>query len=98
MSGQLTIMRIDCPLIHGGRAMLIKLMPKTIQEIKSQYPDQWVWLANPERDANGNLLSGIVLFVGKDQSELYAKSKYQAFGEVVYWQTSQDPSRRAKAS
>lgn len=54
----------------------------TIEEIKAQYPDQWVLVGNPELD-NPNtlgsivskLVRGIVLFASKDKRELAYSAK-----------------------
>ena len=54
----------------------------TIEEIKTQYPDQWVLVGNPlinEPEINGSiiskLLSGIVLYASKDKREIGFKAK-----------------------
>ena len=41
----------------------------TIDEIKSQYPDQWVLLGNPIIQ-NTKVLNGIVLFHSEDKKEV----------------------------
>ena len=54
----------------------------TINQIKMQYPDQWVLVANPElKDFDvleaiiNKLVSGIVLFASKDKREIAYKAK-----------------------
>ena len=54
----------------------------TISQIKTQYPDQWVLVANPElKDFDvleaiiNKLVSGIVLFASKDKREIAYKAK-----------------------
>ena len=54
----------------------------TINEIKLQYPDQWVLIGNPELDepeVNASILSkllrGTVLYASKDKRELAYKAK-----------------------
>ncbi len=54
----------------------------TIDEIKAQYPDQWVLVGNPELrnpDKSGSfinrLIKGVVLLANKDKRELAYQSK-----------------------
>jgi len=54
----------------------------TIDQIKLQYPDQWVLVGNPELDdpntlgsVVSKLLRGIVLYASKDKRELAYKAK-----------------------
>lgn len=54
----------------------------TINQIKTQYPDQWVLIGNPElKDFDileaiiNKLISGIVLFASKDKREIAYKAK-----------------------
>ena len=56
--------------------------PLTIEEIKAQYPDQWVLVGNPElTDPNilgsivSKLIRGLVLFASKDKRELAYRAK-----------------------
>ncbi len=52
--------------------MTIEAIPSEVtsfEEIKGQYPDEWVLLGNPEIH-NTEVLSGIVLMHGKDKREL----------------------------
>ncbi len=53
----------------------------SIDQIKKQYPDQWILIGNPELsepDVNGSILSklirGIVLFASKDKREIAYKA------------------------
>ncbi len=53
----------------------------SIEQIKKQYPDQWILIGNPELsdpDVNGSILSklirGIVLFASKDKREIAYKA------------------------
>ena len=39
------------------------------------------------RDERGKVISGVVLYASKDQSDLYEKAKGYTFGEIVYWNT-----------
>jgi hypothetical protein len=54
----------------------------TIDEIKAQYPDQWVLVGNPElTDPNilgsiiSKLIRGVVLLASKDKRELAYRAK-----------------------
>ena len=54
----------------------------TINEIKAQYPDEWVLVANPELDDEESLgsivdklVQGIVLLHSKDKRELAYKAR-----------------------
>jgi hypothetical protein len=54
----------------------------TIEQIRNQYPNQWVLVGNPEindPEVNGSiiskLLSGIVLYASKDKREIGFKAK-----------------------
>ena len=63
----------------------------TIEEIKAQYPDQWVLVGDPELD-NPNtlgsivskLVRGIVLFGCKDKRELAYSAKEYRKGHETY--------------
>ena len=53
----------------------------SIDQIKAQYPDQWILVGNPELsepEVNGSILSklirGVVLFASKDKRELAYKA------------------------
>jgi hypothetical protein len=67
----------------------------TIDQIRANYPDQWVLLGNPklnEPDVNGSIVSklvcGIVLFASKDKRELaYKAAEFRndvAFTACIY--------------
>lgn len=75
--------------------MLIKLKPETLDRIRYLHPNKWVLLADAQRDASGNLLSGIVLYAEDDQNALYARMKDRAFQKMTCWHTSHDSSARA---
>jgi hypothetical protein len=52
--------------------MTTKVLPSEampFDEIKAQYPDEWVLLGNPVID-NTEVVSGIVLMHGKDKREI----------------------------
>ena len=63
----------------------------SIAEIKAQYPDQWVLVANPELDKPGTLgsvvrklIRGIVLHASKDKRELAYSAKDYRKGYDTY--------------
>ena len=41
----------------------------SFEELKKQYPDEWVLLGNPEME-NTSILGGVVLFHSKDKKEV----------------------------
>ena len=54
----------------------------TVEEIKAQYPDQWVLVGNPVlKDLEtpeaimNKLIAGVVLFASKDKREIAYKAK-----------------------
>jgi len=52
------------------------LAPRSIEDIKASYPDEWILLGNPQMDVYGqNILSGIVLYHGSDKRELSYRDK-----------------------
>ena len=52
----------------------IKKQPEirlTWEEMKEQYPDQWLFVAAPEKDIPPYIKSGIVLLAHPDKKQLY---------------------------
>ncbi len=45
----------------------------TVQEIESQFDDEWVLVADPETDARLRVLSGKVVCHSKDRDEVYRR-------------------------
>ncbi|NUO00650.1 MAG: hypothetical protein HUU01_08540 [Saprospiraceae bacterium] len=75
----------------------------TIDQIKLQYPDQWVLVGNPELDdpntlgsVVSKLLRGIVLYASKDKRELAYKAKdvKSEVSRTACIYTGQFPKRR----
>jgi len=75
----------------------------TIEQMRANYPNQWVLVGNPELqdpDINGSivskLLKGIVLFASKDKRELayQAKSLRQNVDLTVCIYTGEIPKNR----
>jgi hypothetical protein len=51
----------------------------TWEEIKRNYPDQWVSLMDIDYEENSDVKSGIVVAVGQDLKSVALKSKGQKF-------------------
>lgn len=47
----------------------------TIDEINKRYPEEWVLIGDPVTDDSLEVLSGTVLFHGKDRQEMYRAAK-----------------------
>jgi hypothetical protein len=75
----------------------------TIEEIKTQFPDQWVLIGNPElnnRTTLGSIVSklvrGFVLFASKDKREIAYKAKElkQGFSSTACIYTGEIPQNK----
>ena len=75
----------------------------TIEQIKAQYPDEWVLIGDPDlgsEDSIGTiikkLVSGIVLFHSKDKREVAYKGKdvRQGYRSVTLIFTGEIPKKR----
>lgn len=75
----------------------------TVEQIKSQYPSQWVLIANPELrnpKTNGSflnrLIKGTVLLANKDKRELAYQSKnvVRGYDETICIYTGEIPQNR----
>jgi len=52
------------------------LTPRSIEDIKASYPDEWIVMGNPEMDVyEQSILSGVVLYHGPDKRELAYRDK-----------------------
>jgi len=52
------------------------LAPRSIEDIKRSYPDEWILLGNPEMDEyRQDILSGVVLYHSRDKRELAYRDK-----------------------
>jgi len=50
--------------------------PRSIDDIKKSYPDEWIILGSPEMDVyDQNILSGVVLYHSPDKRELSYRDK-----------------------
>lgn len=47
----------------------------TIDEINQRYPDEWVLIGDPETDKSLEVLSGKVVYHGKDREGMYQAAK-----------------------
>lgn len=45
----------------------------TVKQIHSQFNSEWILLADPEVDANGQVIGGKVVAHSKDRDEVYRK-------------------------
>ena len=74
----------------------------TIEEIKAQYPDEWVLVANPILDETllgsiiKRMIKGVVLFHSKDKHEVAYKGKDLRVGydKVTLIFTGEIPKKR----
>ena len=75
----------------------------TIEQMRAQYPDQWILVGDPELsdpDVNGSIVSklvrGIVLLAGKDKRELAYKAKEARNGVAMtaFLYTGETPKNR----
>jgi hypothetical protein len=75
-----------------------KTMPEvlTIEEIKAQYPDQWVLLSLPNSDALERPDKGSVLLHGKDYLELCYKASEIAKNVVTTILFTGEPTKNRK--
>ena len=46
------------------------LAPRSIEDIKGSYPDEWILLGNPEKDEYHQTISGVVLYHSPDKREV----------------------------
>jgi hypothetical protein len=46
----------------------------TVEEIRKQFPDEWILLADPETGEGQHVISGELLFHSPSRDELYAKA------------------------
>ena len=44
--------------------------PRSIEDIKSSYPDEWILLGNPLEDEYDRTISGVVLYHSRDKREV----------------------------
>ena len=55
--------------------------PRSIEDIKSCYPDEWILLGNPEREEQRHtLISGVVLYHSPDKREVCYLGKSRITG------------------
>ena len=44
--------------------------PRSIEDIKASYPDEWILLGNPEKDEYFQTVAGVVLYHSPDKREV----------------------------
>ena len=49
--------------------------PRSIEEIKASYPDEWILLGDPETDEYDRTIAGVVLYHSPDKRELAYRDK-----------------------
>ena len=49
--------------------------PRSIEDIKASYPDEWILLGNPVSDEFDRTISGVVLYHNSDKRELAYRDK-----------------------
>ena len=49
--------------------------PRSIEDIKASYPDEWIVLGDPETDEYDRTISGVVLYHSPDKRELRYRDK-----------------------
>lgn len=95
--------RKNKPLKTNNLLNLEKMEKQTIEEIRKQYPDQWVLVGDPELkdgDSLGSIISklerGFVLLASKDKREIGYKTKEarKGFKSVTCIYTGQIPQNR----
>ena len=75
------------------------LAPRSIEDIKSSYPDEWILLGNPERDEQRHvLLSGVVLYHSPDKREVcyLGKSRIAGFNKTALFFNRVTPRREKR--
>ena len=51
------------------------LASRSIEDIKSSYPDEWIVLGDPEKDEYNRTIAGVVLYHSPDKRELAYRDK-----------------------
>ena len=62
-------------LEHKNTEIADALAPRSIEDIKKSYPDEWILLGNPEKDEYSRTISGVVLYHSADKRELAYRDK-----------------------
>jgi len=64
------------PLENKTTEVADALAPRSIEDIKGSYPDEWILLGNPEiNEYEQEILSGVVLYHSPDKRELAYRDK-----------------------
>ena len=68
-------------LEHKDTVETDALAPRSIEDIKRSYPDEWILLGNPERNEHEMaILSGVVLYHSPDKREVCYLGKSRIVG------------------
>ena len=63
-------------LEHKNTEVADALAPRSIEDIKRSYPDEWILLGNPEmNECEMAIISGVVLYHSPDKRELAYRDK-----------------------
>ncbi|HJT77092.1 MAG TPA: hypothetical protein VJ739_07790 [Gemmataceae bacterium] len=63
----------------------------TIAEIEARYRDEWILIGDPELDEALQVLSGKVLYHGKDRDEMYRKAQESKVRRIATLYTGEIP-------
>jgi hypothetical protein len=67
----------------------------TIAEIESQFPSEWVLLADPQTDQYQQVQSGTLLWHSKDREEVYRKAIESSSKDIAVLYTGSIPEGTA---
>ena len=62
-------------LEHKDTVVADALEPRSIEDIKKSYPDEWILLGDPEKDEYNRTIAGVVLYHSPDKRELAYRDK-----------------------
>ena len=62
-------------LEHKDTVEADALAPRSIEDIKKSYPDEWILLGDPEKDEYNRTIAGVVLYHSPDKRELAYRDK-----------------------
>ena len=68
------------PLEHKNTEIADTLAPRSIEEIKRSYPDEWILLGNPVEDEYERTIAGVVLYHSPDKREVCYLGKSRIVG------------------
>ena len=62
-------------LEHKDTEVADALAPRSIEDIKRSYPDEWILLGDPEKDELDRTIAGVLLYHSPDKRELAYRDK-----------------------